>query len=176
THKYYFETSQEIPKEAQEDEPGQIAWKELAFSFVCLIVGLTAVVGLAKFLSPSIEAGLTAAGAPKEVTGLLIATIVLLPEAITAMFAARQNRLQTSLNLALGSGAASIALTIPIVGAYSIMKDQPLTLGIDPKNTVFLLLSFIIGSLSLGNGKATALQGLVHLIIMVAFFALILMP
>lgn len=176
THKYYFETAQEIPKEIESKDDHQFSKKQLIISFAALFVGLASVIGLAKVISPSVESAVASVGAPKAVVGLLIATIVLLPEFITAVLAARQNRLQTSLNLALGSGVASIALTIPVVSAYSIWKGQPLALGLDPKSTVFLFLTFIICALTLGNGKATALQGIVHLIIMFAFFAVTLMP
>lgn len=175
THKYYYESAQQSPEEAEEDS-GPIVVKELLLSFAALLVGLTGVIGLAKFMAPAVEMGVVTLGAPKAVVGLLIATIVLLPEAITAVLAARENRLQTSLNLALGSGAASIALTIPIVSVYSIITEQPFMLGVDQKGMVFLILSFIICSLTLGNGKATALHGIVQLIILFAFFVVTLIP
>ncbi len=176
THKYYFETPQEIPEGGEELEAEPIEWRALIMSFVALIVGLASVIGLAKFIAPTLELGLVTLGAPKAVIGLIIATIVLLPEAITAVFAARENRLQTSLNLALGSGAASIALTIPVISAYSVIKNQPIMLGLDPKNSVFLLLTIIVCSLTLGNGKATALHGIIQLIILCAYFTVTLIP
>lgn len=176
THTYYFQSEREAALVEEPVEHEQISSRAVLIHFAALVVGLVTVIGLAKFIAPMIETGVTSVGAPKAVVGLLIATIVLLPEAITAVMAARANRLQTSLNLALGSGAASIALTIPVVSAFSIYNGQPLMLGLDPKSTVFLLLTFVVGILTLGNGKATALHGIVHIIIMFAFFAVTMIP
>lgn len=177
THRYYFEYVNELSTEAEPPALSENTTRtQLMMSFAALFVGLISVIGLAKLISPVIESSLLLLGAPKAVVGLFIALIVLLPEAITAILAAKENRLQTSLNLALGSGAASIALTIPVVSAFSILKDQPLMLGIDAKGTVFLLLTIATCILTLGNGRATALHGLVHLIIMFAYFIVTLIP
>lgn len=176
THKYYFESEQEMSLNQSKPVQHRFFSRKVLIHLSALVVGLISVIVLSKLLAPMIENGVQKIGAPKAIVGLLIATIVLLPEAITAILAARQNRIQTSLNLALGSGAASIALTIPVVSAYSIWNQQPLMLGLDPKGTVFLVLTFIVGSLTLGNGRATALHGWVHLIIMMAYFAVTLVP
>jgi Ca2+:H+ antiporter len=176
THKYYFESEQEIPLNSEGLVQHSILSKKVLIHFAALAIGLVSVIVFSKLIAPMIETGVEKAGVPKAIIGLLIATIVLLPEAITAIMAARQNRIQTSLNLALGSGAASIALTIPVVSAYSIWNNQSLVLGLDPKGMVFLFLTFITGALTLGNGRATALQGFVHLIIMIAYFTVTLIP
>lgn len=175
THTYYFQSEAEEKPKTEQPAP-KLPARKVLMNFGALFVGLVAVIGLAKFLAPMIENSLTFIGAPKTILGLLIATIVLLPEAITAVTAARDNRLQTSLNLALGSGVASIALTIPVVSMYSIWTKQPIMLGLDNKNVVFLVLTIVASSLTLGSGKATALQGIVHLIIMAAFFAVNFIP
>ena len=176
THKYYFESEQEIPINHEGHSQHGLLSRKVLVHFAALVIGLVSVIVFSKLIAPLIESGVEKAGAPKAIVGLLIATIVLLPEAITAILAARQNRIQTSLNLALGSGAASIALTIPVVSAYSIWNSQTLALGLDPKGMVFLILTFITGALTLGNGRATALQGFVHLVIMIAYFAVTLVP
>lgn len=145
-------------------------------SFITLVLSLISVIGLAKSLSPAIEAGIQYLGAPTSFVGVIIAILVLAPEALAAISSARQNQLQTSLNLALGSGAASIALTIPAVSVYSLFSHQPLTLGLDTKSTAFLILTFILGGMTLGTGRTTALQGLVHLVVMGAYIVLSLIP
>ncbi len=145
-------------------------------SAVLLIVALVAVVGLAKALSPAMEAGLDRAGAPKAVIGVAIAALVLLPEALAAVRAARANRLQTSLNLALGSALASIGLTIPAVAVVSIALGIPLTLGLDAKEEVLLALTLLVSVLTLGTGRTTVLQGAVHLMILAVFLFLAVVP
>ncbi len=141
-----------------------------------LLLSLVVVVGLAELLSPAIEAGVKAAGAPKTVVGIAIAMLVLLPEAFAAVRASRANRLQSSFNLALGSALASIGLTIPTVAAIAIYFNLPLSLGISDLNMVLMYLSFFIGALTLAIGRTTLLQGVVHLIIFFEYLFLSLVP
>ena len=108
--------------------------------------------------------------------GIVIAAVVLLPEGLAALRAARANRLQTSLNLALGSALASIGLTIPAVAAVSVVIRQPLALGLGPKEEVLLALTLIVGVITLGTGRTTVLQGIVHLVIFAAFLFLAVVP
>ncbi|AZZ38382.1 ionic transporter y4hA [Bdellovibrio sp. qaytius] len=171
THKDYFEVT-EVPTE----DTVTPSLKRSVLSFICLVLSLGAVIGLAKSLSPSIEAGVAALHAPRAAVGIVIALLVLLPETWAAITAARANQLQTSLNLALGSGAASIALTIPVVAAFSIMTNRTLTLGLDPKGTAFLLMTFMVGGLTLGTGRTTALQGATHLVLMLAYLVMSFIP
>jgi Ca2+:H+ antiporter len=148
------------------------AWVSLAL----LIVSLVAVVALAKTLTPTLEAGLAAVGAPKPVVGIIIAMLVLLPEGLSAYRAARLDRLQTSMNLALGSALASIGLTIPAVAAVSFIIGRPLSLGLDNKETVLLALTLLVSVITLGTGRTTVLQGIVHLVIFAAFLFFALVP
>jgi len=141
-----------------------------------LLVSLVAVVGLAKALSPTLEAGVSQAGAPKAVVGIMIAALVLLPEGLAALRAARLNRLQTSMNLALGSALASIGLTVPAVAVVSIGLGQPLALGLAPKEAVLLGLTLLVSVITLGTGRTTVLQGVVHLVILTAFLFLSVVP
>lgn len=145
-------------------------------SLALLFVSLLAVVGLAKTLAPSIEAGVEAASAPAAVVGIAIALLVLLPETWAAVRAATRNRMQTSLNLALGSALAAIGLTIPTVAAVSILLDLPLELGLPPKETALLALTLLISAVTLTSGRSTVLQGAVHLILFAAFLFLAVVP
>lgn len=174
THKDYFEVT-EVPSEDAEGSPTP-SLRRTILSFICLVLSLVAVIGLAKALSPAIEAGVSALNAPRAAVGIVIALLVLLPETWAAISAARANQLQTSLNLALGSGAASIALTIPVVAAFSLMTNRTLTLGLDPKGTAFLIMTFIVGGLTLGTGRTTALQGATHLVLMLAYLVMSFIP
>ncbi len=147
-----------------------------AASAVLLVVGLVAVVALAKLLSPSVEQAVLGAGLPPAVVGVVIAALVLLPEALAALRAARADRIQTSLNLALGSALASIGLTIPTVAAVFILIGRPLELGLGAKEMVLLFLTMIVSSLTLGMGRTTILQGVVHLVIFAAYLFLTVVP
>lgn len=146
------------------------------FSAALLVVSLTCVVLLAKFLTPTLEGGIDRMGAPRGLVGVIIAALVLLPEGIAALRAARANRLQTSLNLALGSALASIALTIPAIGALSIFANYPIELGLPIKDVVLLALTLLISVITLGTGRTTLLQGVVHLSIFASFVFFVIVP
>jgi Ca2+:H+ antiporter len=141
-----------------------------------LLVALVAIVGLAKALTPTIEIGIARLGMPESVVGIAIAALVLLPEGLAALRAARRNRLQTSLNLALGSALASIGLTIPVVATVSIMLHQPLELGLGAKDQLLLALTLLVGVITLGTGRTTVLQGTVHLVIFAAYLFFAAVP
>ncbi|SDZ29452.1 Ca2+:H+ antiporter [Micromonospora pattaloongensis] len=141
-----------------------------------LLVALIAVVGNAKAVSPTIESAVAALGFPHAVVGIVIALLVLLPETLAAVRAARRDRIQTSLNLALGSAMASIGLTIPAIAIASIWLHGPLVLGLGPTQMVLLGLTFIVGILTVVPGRATPLQGGVHLAVFAAFLFLAVSP
>lgn len=145
-------------------------------SLLLLVVCLVSVVGLAKTASPAIEQAVAAAGAPRPVVGVAIALLVLLPETAAAVRAARRNRVQTSLNLALGSALASIGLTIPSIAVASIWLDGSLTLGLGAKEIVLLGLTVVVTTLTVAPGRATLMQGTVHLAIFGAFLFLAVTP
>ena len=173
-HRDYF-----LPEGASSSEDEHAAPPSLRRALVSgalLMLCLTLVVVLAKLISPLVESGVASLGAPQALVGVIIAAVVLLPEGVAALRAARRNRLQTSLNLALGSALASIGLTIPTVAIVSLATGWPLTLGIDAKSTVLLLLSLMVATLSLGTGRTTVLQGAVHLVIFAVYLFTTVVP
>lgn len=176
THKSYFEPASQENEISQIQQSHEVSKQDAWLSFFSLCTSLLAVILLAKKLSPTMEYMIVSLGAPKSAVGLLVASIVLLPETWAAIAAARNNRLQTSLNLALGSGIASIALTIPVVLAYSIFTGGGLVMGLDGKNLTFLIITFGVGIVTLGTGKSTLLQGAVHGGIITAYFLLTFIP
>jgi len=143
---------------------------------VLLLLCLVAVVLLAKKLAPHLESAVAKAGAPEALVGVVIAAIVLLPEGLAAVRAARQNRLQTSLNLALGSALASIGLTIPAVSVVSLAIDSRLALGIDAKSMILLMLSLLVTVLVLRTGRTIILHGIVLLVIFAVYLFTTVVP
>ncbi|MEW2546943.1 ionic transporter y4hA [Streptomyces sp. NPDC047002] len=145
-------------------------------SLLLLLVALTAVVGDAKAVSPTIESGVESAGLPQAVVGVVIALLVLLPETLAAVRAARRDHVQTSLNLAYGSAIASIGLTIPAIALATVWIKGPLVLGLSPTHMVLLALTLIVSGLTVLPGRATLLQGGVHLVLCAAFVFLAVSP
>jgi Ca2+:H+ antiporter len=147
-----------------------------AMSLAGLLASLVAIIGLAQLTSPLIQESVTTMGLPQKVVGLSIALVVLLPESLSAVRAARLRRTQTSLNLAYGSALASIGLTIPTIAVLSIVFGYQLNLGLASAEIVLLVVTLIVSGLTVLPGKASAVQGAIHLAIFGSFLAFIIMP
>ncbi|TWF39950.1 Ca2+:H+ antiporter [Chitinophaga polysaccharea] len=176
-HRDYFLPKDEDGNLSDEDTHAQPpTLTTTVTSFVLLVVCLGAVVLLAKKLSPAIESGVESIGAPNSLVGVVIALVVLLPECLAAVRAARKNRLQTSMNLALGSALASIGLTIPSIAIFTMFSHTPVLLGIDTTSIVLLILSIFTVLLSFITGKTNMLYGIVLLTIFAAYLFLTIFP
>jgi Ca2+:H+ antiporter len=172
-HREYFLTA--ATEGVGEDE--NIINKRTFFSsIVFLIISLTIVVMLAKSLSPTIESIVVGNNLPKSLVGIIIAAIILLPEGIAAIIAAKHNKLQTSLNLALGSALSSIGLTIPAVSVVCYIYNIKVALGLDLLPIVLLTLSIFTVMLSLVSGRSNVVYGTVLLTNLVAFVYLVIFP
>ncbi|MFF4443970.1 calcium:proton antiporter [Streptomyces sp. NPDC001502] len=161
---------------AGEDHAKPPTARAALISLALLLVALVAVVGDAKAVSPTIERAVAAAGLPQAVVGVIIALLVLLPETLAAVRAARRDRVQTSLNLAYGSAIASIGLTIPAIALASIWLSGPLLLGLGPIHMVLLALTIVVSALTIVPGRATLLQGGVHIVLLAAYLFLAVSP
>jgi Ca2+:H+ antiporter len=172
-HRHFFleeAVATELPHAAK---PGN---GTTALSALLLLGCLACVVLLAKKLGPDLEAAVSRLGAPNALVGVIIATIVLLPEGLAALRAAHTNRLQTSLNLALGSAIASIGLTIPTVSFLSIYMHTQLVLGINAESSVLLVLSLFVTAVALRTGRTNILPGVVLLVIFAVFLFTTVVP
>ncbi len=141
-----------------------------------LLISLLAVVLLAKKFSLVVDAGAAVIGAPPAFAGILVAFLILLPESVAALSAARKNDLQKSINLALGSSLATIGLTVPAVAVAAYALDKALILGLEDRETVILVLTFILSMLTFGTGRTNILFGLVHLVVFAIFIFLVFVP
>ena len=148
----------------------------LAASMALLLVSLVAVVLLAKKFSLVVDAGAAAIGAPAAFAGVVVAMLVLLPESIAALSAARKNALQKSINLALGSSLATIGLTIPAVAAAAYLLDKTLVLGLASRDIALLAMTMLVSMMTFGTGRTNILFGLVHLVIFAIFLLLVFVP
>ena len=172
-HRDYFLPVDSDDQEAHAPPPAD---RTAVLSAGLLLVSLVAIVGLAKMLTPTVELGVARLGVPNAAVGIIIAMLVLMPEGVAALKAAGANRLQTGLNLALGSTLATIGLTIPAVAAVSIVLRQPLELGLDGKDQVLLALTLLLCVITLGTGRTTVLQGIVHLVVFSVFLFFAVVP
>lgn len=158
------------------EEHARPAARQTAISAVLLVVALCGVILLSKPFATLASLAVTYAGLPQAVIGVLVAMLVLLPEFVTALRAALADRLQQSINLALGSSLATIGLTMPAVAAMSFVLGTPLVLGLSPKETALLALSIAISMLTFGTGRTNILAGFVHLVLFATFVFLTVVP
>ena len=176
-HRDFFLPVGKTGEPMSEDEHSEPPTTRAALiSLGVLLVALVGVVGLAKSVSPGIESVVSAAGIPASFVGVVVALLVLLPEGLAAVKGALRNRLQTSLNLGLGSAMASIGLTIPTLAVATIWLPTDLVLGLGPVQIVLFALTMVVATLTIVPGRATRLQGVVHLAILASFIFLAAQP
>lgn len=150
--------------------------KRLAISGTLLLVALVTVVLLSKKFAVIVELGRVAVGAPPQATGLVVAMLILLPEGIAAVQAARNDALQKALNLALGSALATIGMTFQAVALVTLHLGKPLTLGLEPSGMILLALTMLVSTLTFATGRTHVLHGLVHLVIFATFLFMSFQP
>lgn len=148
----------------------------LALSIALLLVSLLAVVLLAKKFSLVVDIAIASVGAPPAFAGVLVAALILLPEGVSAIAAARKNDLQKSINLALGSSLATIGLTVPAVAVAAYALDKQLVLGLNTQEMVLLVLTFAVSMLTFGTGRTNILFGLVHMVVFAVFLLMVFVP
>jgi Ca2+:H+ antiporter len=141
-----------------------------------LLISVGSVVAVADRFSSGLEKALRVWGTPDAILGLVIALLVLLPEGLTALIAARANAIQKSLNIALGSALASIGLTIPAIAMVSLLTGRELNLGLGPRDTVLLMLTLTLAIVSFGTGRTNVLTGFVHLVIFAVYIFFQIVP
>ena len=171
-HRNYFIS--EVTGDA--DDGTHASNRMFASSVLLLLVSLLGVVLLAKKFSLVVDAGTALIGAPPAFAGILVALLILLPESVAAIAAARKNDLQKSINLALGSSLATIGLTIPAVAITAYTLDMQLVLGLNDQEVVLLVLTFVLSMLTFVTGRTNILFGLVHLVVFAVFVFLVFVP
>jgi Ca2+:H+ antiporter len=174
-HRDYF-----VPPPAGGSSAGQDAGehanhevRSILYHTPLLLIYLFPVAILAKKIAVPIDYGIHVLHAQPELGGFLVSLLVLSPESVAAVRAARANQLQRSVNLLLGSVLASISLTIPAALTIGLLTKQTIVLGLDPVNTVMLLLTLGVSTLTFASARTNILQGAVHLLLFVAYLMLI---
>jgi Ca2+:H+ antiporter len=161
----------EVPPTPPADRRRAIVWHA-----AMLFLTMVPIVGLAEYLAVIVEHGLNELNIPTAIGGILIASLILAPESITALEAALANRLQRSINLCLGSALATLALTVPFVLMIGLVTGTDIKLGLENENAVLLMLTILVSMLTFGGGRTNMLQGAVHILLFLSFFLLIFIP
>jgi hypothetical protein len=139
-------------------------------SMLALFRGVT--IQLARILIRIVD-GIRGFGLPTALGGFIIAALVLSPEALGAIKSALRNQLQRSINIFLGSVAATIGLTIPAVLAISIITGEPLVLGLHPQDALLLGTTLAVSMITYNSGRTNIMLGAVHLVLFATYIMLI---
>lgn len=185
-HKGFFVQEVSANNEPANNEPGSDDAEDgghghgpvrsLPYHAVLLILTLLPIVLLSKRMAKLVDYGIVEVGAPAALGGIVIALLVLTPEGIAAMSAARANRLQRSVNLLLGSALSTIGLTVPAVLAIGLFTGQTVVLGLEGAPMILLVLTLLLSSFTFGGVRTNLLQGAVHLVIFLAYLVLVFNP
>jgi len=155
-------------------EPKHHAPPPLGRSVVLLVLALLAVVAMAEGLGGRTRDMLVAWSLPMPLGGILIALLVLAPEGLAAIGAARRHDMQRSINILLGSALATIGLTVPAIIGIRFATGMTPQLGLEPPFIVLLACTFLVTALSLARGRVSIMQGMVHLLLFFAWIVTIL--
>jgi Ca2+:H+ antiporter len=169
-HRTFFEYSSETDDEAHDEahSPNSL--------HVAIMVGAIVLVGLlSEVLSVLLDAGLSGSNLPKAIPAVLVALISASPEILTALKAAQQNRMQTTVNIALGASLATVLLTLPVIEAIALFSGERIDMALTPVQAGMLLLTFLTVMNNLHDGETNAIEGISHFVLFAAFIALVAM-
>jgi Ca2+:H+ antiporter len=168
-HRHYFLGPDEQDT-AHAGDPSQLA---APWHGALLVAHIVPIVLLSKQIAIPIDYGVSVLGAPVAVVGFLVAALILSPESLAATRAALANQMQRSINLLLGSVLASISLTIPAVLAIGLLTGRTVVLGLEPVDSIMLLLTLALSTLTFASGRTNVLLGAVHLLLFAAYLVML---
>ncbi|WP_270731075.1 calcium:proton antiporter [Shimia sp. Alg240-R146] len=163
---------EELPTTAGSDAH-HLETKGIVFHVLWLVLAMLPLVLMSKKLALFVDFKLLEFGAPVALGGFLVAAMILTPEALAALDAARANKLQRAVNICLGSALATIGLTVPAVLIAAHMVGLPIELGLGGAEIVLLALTLGISILTFVGTRTNALQGVVHLAAFMTYVFLI---
>lgn len=169
-HRKFFEYSSEDAEEAHDEvnSPNSL--------HVAVMLGAIVLVGLlSEVLSVLLDAGLAGSSLPKSIPAVLVALISASPEILTALKAAKQDRMQTTVNIALGASLATVLLTLPVIEAIALFNGERIDMALTPIQGGMLLLTFLAVMNNLHDGETNAIEGISHFVLFAAFIALVMM-
>jgi Ca2+:H+ antiporter len=169
-HRKFFEYSAESEEEAHDEvhSPNSL--------HIGIMVGAIVLVGLlSEVLSVLLDAGLAGSSLPKAIPAVLVSLISASPEILTALKAAQQDRMQTTVNIALGASLATVLLTLPVIEAIALFNGERIDMALTPVQGGMLLLTFLTIMNNLHDGETNAIEGISHFALFASFIALVMM-
>ena len=169
-HRKFFEYSEDSSIEAHDQLHSPNLMHIIVMFSAIVLVGL-----LSETLSILLDSGLQGSNFPKAIPAVLVALISASPEILTALKAAHKDRMQTTVNIALGASLATVLLTLPVIEAIALFNDERIIMALTPIQGGMLLLTFLTVMNNLHDGETNAIEGISHFALFAAFIALVMM-
>jgi len=164
---------EDVAGDAEHHDHGDLDIRSVPFHAIMLLAYMTPIVLLSKKMAKIVDYGIGELSLPAALGGFLVAILVLSPEAMAAVKAALADKLQRSINVCLGSGLATIGLTVPAVLVVGVITGKKVILGLDGSDTVLLLLTLVVSMVNFSSQRSNSIQGLIHLVLFMAYVVLI---
>ena len=175
-HSYFFSYSYPRTQRKQEahegGDEGEEEQSSTTTSIVTILVGVVVIGLLAEFMSAFMTEGLKGSGAPPAIAAIVVAAISAAPEILTALRAALRNRMQATVNIAMGASLSTVILTVPIMEAIALYSGQPFIMAMTPVQTVMVAITLIAAAINLNDGETNAIEGMTHFILFATFIML----
>lgn len=171
-HSYFFSYS--YPRTESQKHTANQPHEEDAtsISIITILVGVVIIGVLAEVMSTLLSTGLKGTGAPIAVTAIVVAAISAAPEILTALRAALKNRMQATVNIAMGASLSTVILTVPVMESIALYTGQPFIMAMTPVQTVMVIITLIVAAINLNDGETNAIEGMTHFILFATFIML----
>ena len=176
THSYFF--SYAYPRAEKRDQAQPVsgeADEAAGTSIAVILVGVVIIGALAEVMSTLLGEGLEGTGAPPALMAVVVATISAAPEILTALRAALANRMQSTINIAMGASLSTVILTVPVMETIALYTGQPFVMAMSPVQTVMVAITLIVAAINLNDGETNAIEGMTHFILFATFVMLTLL-
>jgi len=171
-HSYFFsysypraEKKRSTDDEGHSDDPTSV-------SVATILAGVVLIGILAEFMSAFLSTGLKGSNAPPALTAIVVAAISAAPEILTALRAALRNRMQATVNIAMGASLSTVILTVPVMEAIALYTGQPFIMAMSPVQTVMVAITLVAAAINLNDGETNAIEGMTHFILFATFIML----
>ncbi|MDE1995103.1 MAG: calcium:proton antiporter [Rhizobiaceae bacterium] len=171
-HSYFFSYSYPRNEKKQGDADDHNGEESTMASVLTILVGVVMIGGLAEFMAAFMDVGLKNSGAPPAIAAIVVAAISAAPEILTALRAALRNRMQATINIAMGASLSTVILTVPVMEAIALYTGQPFIMAMTPVQTVMIMITLIAAAINLNDGETNAIEGMTHFILFATFLML----
>ncbi|KQV64478.1 calcium:proton antiporter [Rhizobium sp. Root1220] len=171
-HSYFFSYSYPRVERKGGSDAESHDEERTSTSIALILVGVVIIGVLAEFMSTLMSEGLRDSGAPVAVTAIVVAAISAAPEILTALRAALRNRMQATVNIAMGASLSTVILTVPVMETIALYTGQPFIMAMSPVQTVMVAITLIAAAINLNDGETNAIEGMTHFILFATFIML----